>query len=307
MQKIKLIFNPVSGRGSGASHKKEIEDQFKLLNLNFNAVLTEKSGHAVYLARNAVKEGFDMVVAAGGDGTINEVINGLMLAKQANEGAAALGVICVGRGNDFAYGVGIPNDINRCCEILADNHRRTIDVGHVIGGDFPEGRFFGNGVGMGFDAIVGFEALKLKWLNGFPSYIVAAIKTMFLYFNAPLIELVYNGKKENRRYIMVSVMNGKRMGGGFMMAPEGNPGDGRLNLCLVKESTRRQILKLMGKFMKGTQADDEKVVMDLTDELTIRAVDGTLPAHADGETLCEKGQKLQIKLLPSQLKVICPR
>jgi diacylglycerol kinase (ATP) len=307
MRKIKLILNPVSGRGAGASRQKEIEDKFRQVHLDFETVLTEYPGHAVDLARSAVKQGADTVIAAGGDGTVNEVLNGLMRAKQAGEGKATLGVICVGRGNDFAYGVGIPNDIERNCEILSKNHRRTIDVGHVIGGNFPDGRFFGNGIGMGFDAVVGFEALKLKVLTGFPSYIVAAVKTMFLYFHAPLVELEYNGKKEKRRYIMVSVMNGRRMGGGFMMAPDGNPGDGKLNLCLVEEMTRRHILKLMGQFMKGTQAGDEKVRMDLTDALTITAVDGTLPAHADGETLCEQGQKLQIKLLPAQLEVVCPQ
>jgi len=307
MQKIKLILNPVSGRGAGNTEQEHIEKKFNQLNLNFQTARTEKPGHAAELARAAVKDGFDTVVAAGGDGTANEVLNGLMIAKQAGEGSAALGVICVGRGNDFAYGVGIPADVNRCCEILADNFQKTIDVGHVKGGDYPDGRFFGNGIGMGFDAVVGFEALKLKWLTGFPSYIVAAIKTMFLYFHAPLIELTYNGKTENKRYIMVSVMNGRRMGGGFMMAPDGDPGDGKLNLCLVEETTRRHILKLMGDFMKGTQAADDKVRIDLTDVITIKAIDGTLPAHADGETLCEKGRTLNINLLPAQLKIVCPR
>lgn len=306
MQKIKLILNPVSGRGAGASNRALIENQFNRLDLDFKTDISEKPGHAIQLARQAVRDGYSAVVAAGGDGTVNEVINGLMLAKQAGEGASALGVICVGRGNDFAYGVGIPIDIQRNCEMIAENRRRTIDVGQVIGGNYPEGRFFGNGIGIGFDAVVGFEALKLKWLTGFPSYIVAAIKTMFLYFHAPLIELSCNGKTETGRFIMISVMNGRRMGGGFMMAPDGNPGDGQLNICLVQEVSRRRILKLMGKFIKGTQNDDAKVSTRLTEKLAITAADGTLPAHADGETLCEKGQRLQITLLPRQLEVICP-
>lgn len=306
MDKIKLILNPVSGRGEGASRLKEIEEALSRRRLNFETVLTEYPGHAIELARTAAKAGFGVVAAAGGDGTANEVLNGLMQADRAGEGRAALGMICVGRGNDFAYGVGVPHDVELDCDILAANHRRTIDVGHVTGGDYPEGRFFGNGIGVGFDAVVGFEALKLKWLSGFPSYIAAALKTMFLYFHAPLVELEYNGETHTRRYLMVSVMNGLRMGGGFMMAPDGDPGDGRLNLCLVEEVTRRRILKLMGRFMKGTQAGQPQITMDQTDALRITAVDGVLPAHSDGETLCERGHTLNIRLIPARLEVLCP-
>ena len=88
-----------------------------------------------------------------------------------------MGILSVGRGNDFAFGVGVPRDLEAGCRTLAQNNRRTIDVGWVVGGLYPQGRYFGNGVGIGFDAVVGFEALKMKWLHGFPSYIVAALKT----------------------------------------------------------------------------------------------------------------------------------
>jgi diacylglycerol kinase (ATP) len=128
-----------------------------------------------------------VVVAVGGDGTANEVLNGLVRARQAGCGSAALGLIPVGRGNDFAYGVGIGGGLEVAFQGLAGGQSRWIDVGLVVGGDYPHGRYFGNGVGIGFDAVVGFEALKLKRLHGFPSYIVAALKTIFLYFNAPTV------------------------------------------------------------------------------------------------------------------------
>ena len=87
----------------------------------------------------------------------------------------------VGTGNDFAYGVEVPIDVELGGRILADGHRRTIDIGCVVGGLYPEGRYFGNGVGVGFDAAAGFEAAKLKRLRGFLRYLVAVLRTVFLY------------------------------------------------------------------------------------------------------------------------------
>jgi diacylglycerol kinase family enzyme len=83
------------------------------------------------------------VVAVGGDGTSNEVLNGLMLAKQSGT-TAVMGVLCVGRGNDFAFGIGVPRGIEDGCRVLAQGHRRTVDVGRVVGGLYPQGRYFGS-------------------------------------------------------------------------------------------------------------------------------------------------------------------
>ena len=98
-----------------------------------------------------------MVVAAGGDGTLNEVLNGLMCASTSQDDRPALGTIPIGRDNDFSFGMDVPHDIEAVCQLLASGECRPIDVGLVKGGDYPEGRYFGNGVGIGFDAVVGFE------------------------------------------------------------------------------------------------------------------------------------------------------
>jgi diacylglycerol kinase family enzyme len=174
--------------------------------------------HAVELARNAVRDGCGVVVAVGGDGTANEVLNGLMLAKIKGEGESTMAVISVGQGNDFAFGVGVPPGLEAGCKALAQGHTGKIDVGKVAGGLYPEGRYFGNGVGIGFDAVVGFEALKLKRLHGFMAYLVAALRTIFLYYHAPLVEIDFDGEILTLPALMVSIMNGRRMGGGFMMA-----------------------------------------------------------------------------------------
>jgi YegS/Rv2252/BmrU family lipid kinase len=245
------------------------------------------------------------VVAVGGDGTANEVLNGLMQAKEAGVDTAAMGILSVGRGNDFAYGMSIPPDLETGCETLAQGHRRTVDVGRVVGGLYPQGRYFGNGVGIGFDAVVGFEAVKMTWLSGFPSYIVAVLKTVFLYYKAPLTEITYGEETITQPSLMISIMNGQRMGGGFYMAPEGQPDDRTFDLCIAHGVSRGRIFTLIPHFLKGTQATQEPIKMVQANRVVVTAVEGVLPAHADGETLCVEGQRLEMELLPGQIEMVC--
>jgi diacylglycerol kinase family enzyme len=216
-----------------------------------------------------------------------------------------MGFLCVGRGNDFAFGMGVPQDLATGCRLLAQDHRRVVDVGHVTGGLFPQGRYFGNGVGIGFDAVVGFEALKLKWLTGFPSYIVATLKTVFLYYHAPLLRVEYDGQLLEQKALMLSVMNGRRMGGGFYMAPQGLVDDGLFDLCMAREVSRARVFSLVPHFMKGTQSTQSEIKMDHARRVVVTALEGVLPAHADGETLCVEGKQLTLELLPQQMEVIC--
>jgi diacylglycerol kinase (ATP) len=297
-----LIVNPISGRGHGEKSIPEIEANFHAAGLDYQIIKTEYPGHALELAKNAA--GFDVIIAAGGDGTANEVINGIMQSRNTNSKQPAMAVIPVGRGNDFSYSMGIPASIADACQCIVANQRRRVDIGQVFGDNFPDGRFFGNGVGVGFDAVVGFESLKLKFLTGFASYIVAALKTTFLYFNAPTLKLITQQNEFTGRYLMVSIMNGIRMGGGFYMAPMGDPTDGHYDLCVVNEVSRTELLPLVGKFTKGTQQGDPAVSFLQTNHLEIHALDGGIPAHADGETVCEHGKSIRIELLPSVLEMV---
>jgi len=302
MGKYRLIVNPAAGGGTAGQSIPEIERRLRKSGLDFDLVQTERPWHAVELAQAAAAE-VDVVVAVGGDGTANEVLNGLMVAKNAGH-TVTMGVLCVGRGNDFAFGVGIPIELAAGCEALIADRRRTIDVGRVVGGDFPEGRYFGNGVGIGFDAMVGFVAAKMKHVRGFVGYFVAAIKTIFLYFKAPLVRLEFDDQPMDLHALMVSVMNGTRMGGGFMMAPNGVPDDGVFDLCIARQVSRPRIFAVMLKFMKGTQAEHPAITTGRTNRITVTAMEGTLPAHADGETLCTEGRKLELEIIPNAIEIV---
>lgn len=305
MPRYKIIVNPISGRGAGDRAVPLIEQLLQSHGLDFELVRTERPWHAAELAQQAIQDGYGVVVAVGGDGTANEVLNGLMLARQAGiENRAAMGILSVGRGNDFAFGVGVPRDLADGCRTLAQDHRRTIDVGWVVGGLYPQGRYFGNGVGIGFDAVVGFEALKMKRLHGFPSYIVAALKTIFLYYHAPLVRIEYDGQTITQPSLLISIMNGRRMGGGFMMAPQAESDDGLFDLCIASQVSRARIFTLIPRFMNGTQATQESIRTGRTRRITVTAVEGVLPAHSDGETLCTEGRQLAMELLPRQIEIL---
>jgi diacylglycerol kinase (ATP) len=305
--RFKIIVNPVSGRGAGSAAVPVVEGLLRDHGVDYSLTRTEHPWHAAELAKQAATEGFEVVVAVGGDGTANEVLNGLMLARQT--GAAtepAMGILCVGRGNDFAFGMGAPRPLAEGCRALASGGRRTVDVGRVTGGLYPQGRYFGNGIGVGFDAVVGFVALKMTRLSGFPSYIVAALKTMYLYYQAPLVRIEFDGQTSIRRLLMVSVMNGRRMGGGFMMAPTAEADDGLLDLCLAEQVSRARMFVLIYHFMRGTQAGKNAITTAQARRVVVTALEGTLPAHADGETLCEDGRELVVEVLPRQLQFVCP-
>jgi len=304
MKDLQLIVNPTAGRGTGERAIPRIERILGDLGADYDLVRTEHPRHATDLAQRAATSGAAVVVAVGGDGTSNEVLNGLMRAQIEDGVRAAMGALSVGRGNDFAFGVGIPHGLEAGCRTLVEGHRRTIDVGRVDGGRFPEGRYFGNGVGVGFDAVVGFEAQKLKRLHGFPGYLVAALKTISLYYRAPTVRIDYNGESVEVASLMISTMNGRRMGGGFMMAPDAELDDGLFDLCISRKVSRRRVLLLIPRFMKGTQAADPSITTARARRVVITATEGVLPAHADGETICTEGKSLTIELIPSQIEVV---
>lgn len=304
MTRYRIIVNPAAGRGAGEQAIPRVERILAGYGLDSDLVRTERPWHAADLAKEAVAAGYDVVVAMGGDGTSNEVLNGLMRAREEGGGECTMGVLCIGTGNDFAYGVGIPTDLEAGCTALAQGSRRTIDIGRVTGGLYPEGRYFGNGIGVGFDAAAGFEAAKMPQLHGFLCYLVAALKTIFLYYKAPLVTIEHDGGTITQRALLVSIMNGQRMGGGFMMAPDGKPDDGLFDLCIAREVSQMRILALIPHFLRGTQATQEPIKTDRAPRVIVAAIEGTLPAHADGETLCAEGKRLELELLPRALEII---
>lgn len=302
-----VIVNPTAGRGAGEKSIPEIEKWLTAYNLDYTLVRTERPWHAADLAQHAACEGYNVVVPAGGDGTINETINGLMWARRQCLVDTALAALSIGTGNDFAAGVGLPLTLDRGLRALEENHRRKIDIGRAtvrVGDELSE-RYFGNGIGIGFDAMVGFEAVKVRCAVGMVPYLIGVMKTIFLYFNAPLVRMTIDGDMHDQPSLMTSIMNGRRMGGGFMMAPDGKPDDGLLDLCIASEASRVRLFQLIPHFLKGTQAGQPEIKTMRAKKITLTALtEKKLPAHADGEMLCLEGDEISAEILPQALEIV---
>jgi len=301
-----VIVNPTSGHGLGEKSIPHIESNLRKNGLDFTLVRTERVWHASELAEKAAREGYDVIVCASGDGTINEAINGIMKARKGGITNTTFSSLSIGTGNDFAGGTGIPANLNDGLKSLIANKRKKIDIGLVKGGDYPEGRYFGNGIGVGFDAAVGNEAIKIRWTRGLPAYLIGVIKTVFLYYNPAQVEIILDDKEIIKQVsLMISVMNGKRMGGGFQMAPESQPDDGLFDLCIAETASKARILALIPHFIRGTQATQPEVKMRRAKKVSIKSLDMTFPAHADGEFICLSGSHLTLELFPRELEIIC--
>lgn len=301
-----VIVNPTSGRGLGEKSIPHIESSLREYGLDFTLVKTERVWHAAELAEGAVRDGYDVIVCASGDGTVNEAINGMMRARKDGFKNAAFTVLGIGTGNDFAGGTGIPTNLNDGLQALKENKRKVIDLGLVKGGDYPDGRYFGNGIGVGFDAAVGNEAIKVRWTRGLMAYLIGVIKTVFLYYNPAQVEIVLDDSETIKQVsLMISVMNGRRMGGGFQMAPESLPDDGLFDLCIAETASKGRILQMIPHFIKGTQATLPEIQMKRAKKVSIKSLNMTFPAHADGEFICLEGSQLSLELLPKELEIIC--
>jgi diacylglycerol kinase (ATP) len=141
-------------------------------------------------------------------------------------------------------------------------------------------------------------------LSGFLSYLIAALQTMYIYYQAPEMQIELSNEMIRQRSLMVSVMNGRRAGGGFLMAPHGNPGDGMFDLCIARNISKAGILLLIPRFMNGTQGTHPAIQFRKDTRVTVRAMDGLLPVHVDGEVLSADVKELLIEILPGRLKVI---
>lgn len=303
MTRYRIIANPVSARGAGARAIPVIEKKLSQLQIDYDLVRTERRWHAAELARQAVLEGVDVIAAAGGDGTANEVLNGLLGASQNGNLQPAMAVLPIGRGNDFAFSMGAPVGLDQSIQAMAKAHTRTIDIGYLVGGNNPKGRYFGNGVGIGFDALTGIEAEKMPYITGFTNYLMAAVRTIFI-MKAPLIEIELDNEKLVQPSLMVSIMNGRRMGGGFWTAPQSVSNDGLFDLCIAREVTKLEMFALIPRFMNGSQASHSAIHMARSHKVKVTALKGTLAAHADGELICQGCPQLDLEISSRQLRLV---
>jgi len=289
MASYKFILNPAAANGKGASMYSRLDKLCRHAGIAHEIVLTEKRGHAQLIAREAAGN-FTYIVAVGGDGTIHEVVNGMIFSK------AKLGILPVGTGNDLIRGLGIPNHFEKAFAIVLQGDTRFIDIGKI--GDI----YFHNGIGVGFDAWVAYETLREKFFRGKLKYLAGIFKTLNKY-NPPEMTLFYDETVVKNRYFMINIANGLYMGGGFKLTPSAKFDDGELDLNIVINLTKLKVFKnLLGVF-SGNHTSMPEVTQAKARKIKIVS---NLPfaVQADGEFISAELKTVEVTLIPRALEIV---
>jgi diacylglycerol kinase (ATP) len=220
-KKIKLILNPTANHGRSNREAADLHPLMAMHNATWSG--TEYPGHAIELARQAGEQGCDLVVAVGGDGTVHEVVNGLM--QLAQETRPALGIVPLGSGNDFANILGLPIDPGEALLSAVNGQPHALDIGSVCD-ENDRLEYFNNTIGMGFDSVVNMHTRKITRIHGFPMYFVALIRTIFRNFDPIDLHVETDQETWDLKSLMLALGNGPREGGGFNITPDAILDDG---------------------------------------------------------------------------------
>jgi diacylglycerol kinase (ATP) len=306
LMKTLIILNPWAGRGTAGQRRGELEAALGRAGVAFELVTTYARGGATELTYQAIERGYGRVVAVGGDGTINEVVNGLLGARQRLERSAQLGIVPLGTGSDFVKTLaGLePNDLDGAARRLAQGQTHLIDAARITveAGSQELQRYFINGLGMGIDAQVAVESLKLTRLKGFAVYLVAIIRALASY-RPSIMTVRYEGRELRKRMLMASVANGRCQGGGFWITPEALLDDGALDICLVEQMRLDEIIRHLPKLMEGSHMALRQVTMGRAQQIEVVS-NAPMPVATDGEVVATDARRVLIEVLPAAVELV---
>lgn len=260
-------------------------------------------GHAIELAKQAGEQGYDMVIAMGGDGTVHEVINGIMQISE--DKRPVLAVVPIGSGNDFGHAIGASRIPTEALVHALDGEASMVDLG-LMTDEHGRKEYFDNTLGIGFGAVVTIRSHKLPLLRGFIMYLTSVIQTIILDHNPMSMQIETDDQRWEQSVIYLVLCNGPREGGGFLIAPEAKIDDGILHYAMITNVSRPMMLRIVPEVMKGTHGRFKQVRMGTCKKFTLSA-DRPLYIHADGEIFTGPGtdlRKVSFEILPKALKVV---
>lgn len=301
MHKHLLIFNPNSDRGRSGQKAADLRAMVDSLG-GADWRGTEYPDHAAEIAAQA--EGYQTVVALGGDGTVHEVVNGLMQIPV--ERRPKLGMVPIGSGNDFAFAAGVPlNNAQEAVRRALTGSPKWVDIGLIKDGS-GRSEYFDNSVGMGFDAAINIRSRQITFLYGFVMYLSATLLSIAFSFHAPRLKVKYDGGTLDQNIMMITVGNGPREGGGFLTTPAAKLDDGQLDFIYIQQLSRLKMLMLLPKVMQGTHTTNRDVTIKQTTSMILDS-DRALPIHIDGELFAPyeaNVRHVEISLLPKALQIV---
>jgi YegS/Rv2252/BmrU family lipid kinase len=302
MSDFSFIVNPKAAKGGAARLGERLQTELKARRLAAEIHLTERAGHATEIARRSSAR---VVVAVGGDGTINEVANGIVGTGR------TLGIIPSGSGNDLVKSLDVPSAFDEALDTVLLGSTLQMDVGHVKcfkeGAGFPDdigrdGRYFVNGIGIGFDAAVAVRTAEIAYLRGVPLYLMAVFQTLGKY-RPPEFTVAFEGGRRTFTGLLIAIGNGRCAGGGFYLTPRAEVNDGLLDLCMVNSLPIHRIIRLMPKVMGGAHEGDEDVVFARSRQAVVDGSTGFY-VHADGEIVGRDVTRVEAYVCAERIPVL---
>ncbi|KRQ85934.1 Diacylglycerol kinase [Caloramator mitchellensis] len=289
--KFLFIVNPKAGHGKAKGLVPLIQNICNKKGVEFKIEYTMAPEHATQIAKEGSKY-FDVVASVGGDGTLNEVVNGIIGSE------AALGVIPGGTGNDFARTIYEDSDIEKILEYIINGEIIRVDLGKC------NDRFFINIGSAGIDSEIAHAVQRSnKIFSGKSAYLYGLVKTLLKYqgknFNVSIDEYSFNAKT-----LLVTASNGKYYGGGMLPTPEADISDGLFDICFIENMNKLKIPFLLSKYIKGEHIDLREVSMFKGSKLVITS-DEEFAVNIDGEIIIT--DRAEFEILKNALNVVIPR
>jgi diacylglycerol kinase (ATP) len=304
----KIILNPYAGRWKALKKQAELEAALRATGIDYDLIITNRPRHAIELARQAVLDGHNPIIAAGGDGTSNEVINGIQQAKLVNDGFHEIryGIMPLGSVNDLVENLNLPKDLTGAAEVIAKGEVVNIDLGMIIdhSANNKSIHYFDNNSAVGLEPSITLIQERIARLSGDIRYITAAVLGIL---KKPewRMSLKWDEGEYEGLISLVTVGNNPLTGGVFYMTPHANPFDGKLTFVYGYLPTRRQIFLTLPQTMKsgsGSYIEHSDIHEIHTTWLRIKSKQPT-PLHADGEIQSKHAVDIEYRVLPAQLPI----
>lgn len=291
-----VIYNPAAGRGKAEALLRELQSR---LGKDVELRPSARPWHAAELAQQAAEQGFGRVVAAGGDGTVHEVANGLILAAKPD---VVFSTWPIGSANDYAFTLGLSQWWARRHESPPTEILHA-DVGRITGGGRE--RFYVNSLGIGFNGMVTIESRKIKRLRGLPLYIVAFLRAMIKHFETPKLTVAFDHVESTVPTLAVTLNLAQREGG-FPLTPQASLTDGRFDYMHATDLRRWHLIRYLPAMAMGRlPANHPRLKIGQCSLLEVKS-EQPLCIHADGEFFCIPAdglRDLKVELLPARLPV----
>jgi diacylglycerol kinase (ATP) len=297
-----LILNPYANRWNCGKRQGEAEAALKAAGIEYRVWLTERPRHGTELANQAVREGYTPIIAAGGDGSIGEVVHGTASACDQTGVEAPVGLLPMGSANDLTDNLKLPRDLNECARIIAAGHTRRLDLCQV------NGQYFDNNSAAGLEPFITLIQQKIQRVKGTARYLLATLRGVS-YNPQWTMKLEWDGGEYQGPITLVTVGNCARTGGIFYVTPHADPFDGKLTFVYGFIPTRTGILGVLPKTMKpgaGNYVEHPAIHEVHCTWLKIHS-DQPTPYHADGEIQSEAVHDLEYRIFPGKLPVLMPR